>query len=265
MTGLCKHLTGRVQVMMKCAIPYAVASLLLALPASAEQSPVGAEADARIKSYVYEEDNVYKLNLYLKSVTALQFEDGEQVNSILIGDSASWEVVKLSMGNVISIKPIIDDALTNMTVYTDRRVYTFELQSRGEIKAGVKNGSDQSFRTAFVYPKTKRKKAGLPVKKDQSHRRYMISGEASFRPRAVADTTTETIFQLPEGAPRPVIFKVGRDGEEKVVNSRTEGDRVIVTGTSDFWVMRIGDEYVCVATEAAVQRKQVGFGGLFNG
>ncbi|THK34120.1 conjugal transfer protein [Ensifer sp. MPMI2T] len=231
-------------------------------PVSAEQSPVGFASDARIKRYVYDENNVYRLNLYLKSVTALQFAEGENIEAILMGDSASWEVIKLKMGNVVSLKPIIEQALTNMTIYTDQRVYTFELRSVGEIKAGVKAGAAQAFRIVFTYPaepKTLDKSLaqGGPV-----NSRYMVSGHAQFRPLAVTDNTLQTSFVLPKGAPRPAIFKVGHDREEKLVNSRTDGDRIIIDGTSDYWVMRIGNDTVCVSKASAVHLAKPGRKGL---
>ncbi|TIL22209.1 MAG: conjugal transfer protein [Mesorhizobium sp.] len=228
-----------------------ITAVALINPVMAEQSPVGFASDARIKRHVYDENNVYKLNLYLKSVTAIQFAEGENVESILIGDSASWEVVKLRMGNVVSLKPIIDQALTNMTIYTDQRVYMFELRSVGEVKAGMKTRADQAFRTVFTYPdrfKTLDKsRTGGPINHD-----YMVSGYAQFRPLAVRDNTLQTTFVLPKGAPRPAIFKVGHDREEKVANSRTDGNHIIVDGTSDYWVMRIGDDTVCVGKASAV-------------
>ncbi|MCT7667479.1 TrbG/VirB9 family P-type conjugative transfer protein [Shinella kummerowiae] len=228
----------------------------LSHPVFAEQAPVGFKSDIRIKRYVYDENNVYKLNLYLKSVTALQFADGENVESILIGDSASWEVVKLKMGNVISLKPIIDEALTNMTIYTDRRVYTFELISAGEIKAGMKAGADQAFRTVFTYPEEFTAVDKSLVKGGPINQNYMVSGQTPFRPIAVHDNTLQTTFILPKGAQRPAVFKVGHDRQEKLVNSRTDGDRIIVDGTSDFWVMRIGDEMVCIGRAGAIQMAQ---------
>lgn len=225
--------------------------------AFAEQAPVGFQSDIRIKRYMYDENNVYKLNLYLKSVTALQFSDGENVESILIGDSASWEVVKLRMGNVISLKPILDDALTNMTIYTDKRVYTFELISAGEIKAGMKAGADQAFRTMFTYPEEFTAVDKSLVKGGPVNQNYLVSGQTPFRPTAVHDDTLQTTFVLPKGSPRPAIFKVGHDRQERLVNSRTEGNRIIVDGTSDYWVMRIGDQMVCVGQAKAIPATQV--------
>lgn len=226
----------------------------------AAQDPVGFQSDVRIKKFVYDENNVYNLSLYLKSVTAIQFAPDEVVRSILIGDSASWEVVKLQSGNVISIKPIIDAAVTNMTVYTDQRVYTFQLRSVGLMKAG---SAAQTFRTIFSYPETadaasaeaaelqemKYRPSG-PVNTD-----YLVSGRAEFRPVAVADNTLQTVFELPSGSPRPAVFKVGADKRERLINSRTDGRRMIVDGVSSYWVLRIGDETVCVGKAEAVRSR----------
>lgn len=234
-----------------------VATITLASPALAEQSPVTIGPDARIKRYVYDENNVYKLNLYLKSVTALQFADGENVESILIGDSASWEVVKLKMGNVVSLKPIIEKALTDMTIYTDQRVYTFEIHSAGEMKAGLVAGADQAFRTVFTYPANFKKLDKSLVQGGPINANYLVSGAAPFRPRTVSDNMLQTTFILPKGAPRPAIFKVGEDREEKLVNSRTDGDRIIVDGTSDFWVLRIGNVAVCVGKAGAMDSRKI--------
>ncbi|PSS60632.1 conjugal transfer protein [Ensifer sp. NM-2] len=226
-----------------------------AVPTKSVEMPAAA-ADPRIRTYVYDEKKVYQLDLHLKSVTALQFANGEEVQSILIGDSSSWEVVKLKSGNVVSIKPIIPSVTTNMTIYTDKRVYSFDLRSQGELPSGKENAS--LFRTVFAYPDDKKPKPKTndvadirPINTD-----YLVSGDAKFRPGWVQDNGRQTTFFLPPGAQRPAIFKVGADKKEELVNSRTRGNLVIVDGTSDFWVMRIGDEYVCIGAKSAVKQQR---------
>ncbi|SCY90330.1 TrbG/VirB9 family P-type conjugative transfer protein [Rhizobium sp. NFACC06-2] len=227
--------------------------------ASPKPPPTSTAVDPRIRTYAYDEKKVYRLDLHLKSVTALQFANGEEVQSILIGDSSSWEVVKLKSGNVVSIKPIIPAATTNMTIYTDKRVYSFDLRSNGTAASG--NEGVTLFRTMFTYadekkPKPVQSEANIdPVNTD-----YLVSGKAKFRPGWVQDNGRQTTFFLPPGAQRPAIFKVGADKKEELVNSRTRGNLVIVDGTSDFWVMRIGDQFVCVGAKSAVKQK-AGFMG----
>lgn len=224
-------------------------SLALADPAGS-----AAYRDPRIRYLAYAENSVYRLDLYLKSVSAVQFSDGEQVESILIGDSASWEVVKLKNGHVVSIKATIPSASTNMTVYTDRRVYTFELHSLGEAPA---NGASASpLRTIFTYPAEKRAKvASGPPRLEQINSNYLVSGKAEFRPTWVQDNGRQTSFFMSDGAPRPAIFKVGPKKDEQLINSRTQGNRIVVDGVADYWVLRIGDKVVCIGRGDAVRGK----------
>lgn len=207
-------------------------------------------SDPRIRHYVYNENAVYRLELYLKSVTALQFASGEEVQAILIGDSASWEVVKLKSGNVVSVKPIVEAGDTNMTIYTDKRVYSFDLHSAGAAKAGAPN----VFRSVFTYPADKKRTPTAPAPDAAPiNTDYMVAGAAAFRPAWVQDNGRQTTFYLPKNSPRPAIFKVGADRKEELINSRTNGDQVIVDGTSNYWVLRIGNEVVCVGLGSAVQ------------
>lgn len=243
-----------------------VVGALSAAPALADQNTAGVVRDARIRYLGYGENNVYRLDLYLKSVSAVQFADDEQVESILIGDSASWEVVKLKNGHVISVKAIIPLAATNMTVYTDRRVYTFELHSLGEFAAGK---APPPYRSVFTYPAKKKVANRVAVVQPEIiDSSYMVSGEAEFRPVWVQDNGRQTSFFLPENAPRPAIFKVGAKKDEQLINSRTIGSRVVVDGVSDYWVLRIGDKVVCIAHKRAIKttsRFSIGQGGKHAG
>lgn len=232
-----------------------MASLAFSAVAEAANPPLEIKKDPRIRHNLYSESQVYKLDLYLKSVTAVQFSDGEEVQSILIGDSASWEVVKLQSGNVVSIKPTIPSAATNMTIYTDKRVYAFELRSMNEYVAGT--GEAPVFRSIFTYPQIVKPKTAVTPEIERIDSSYMVSGKSAFRPVWVQDNGRQTSFFLPENAPRPAIMKVGPNRTEELVNSRTMGNRVVVDGTSEFWVLRIGDETICIGRSRAVNRSEV--------
>jgi type IV secretion system protein VirB9 len=236
-----------------------IAASLCAGPAFADKAPLPPIQDPRIKRLVYSENTIYRLDLMLRSVTALQFSDSEDVQSILIGDSASWEVVKLKQGNVVSIKPTIQSAGTNLTIYTDRRVYTFELRSAGEFSPAVAGAG--LLRTVFVYPDEKKPKpqaALLPAGRINSN--YLVSGKSRFKPTWVQDDGRQTSFFIAPTAPRPAVFKVGPGRTEELINSRTRRDRIVVDGIADYWVLRIGDESVCIGKAEAVSANRRFFG-----
>jgi type IV secretion system protein VirB9 len=218
----------------------------------ADQTPLILASDSRIKKFVYDENTVYKLDLYLKAITSVQFASGEQIQSILVGDSASWEIVKLKSGNVVSIKPIALNALTDMTVYTDRHVYTFELRSVGTIKPGRKSAANQTYRSKFIYPEDE-KKGKVSEEVAVKNYDYLAAGKSKFKPVQVYDNGKQTFFVFPENAPKPAIFKVNRKGRESLVNVRTKENTIIVDSVNDYWTVRIGDEYVCVGAGSVVK------------
>ena len=103
---------------------------LIASPVMAEVAPRPVGPDPRIRSLAYDPDEVFRLNLAMKFITHIRFAPGEAVQSVSVGDSASWQIVRLQRGDVLAIKPLINGAASNMNVITDRRSYVFELRAR---------------------------------------------------------------------------------------------------------------------------------------
>ena len=220
------------------------AAIMSSIPASAEQAPVPLPADARIKQFVYNENTVYRLDMHTNFISTVQFGKNEVVESIQVGDSASWQIIRLKRGDVISIKPLNSDAITNMTVYTDRRVYTFELRAHRGRRGRRQN---HNFRTTFKYPTGVIAQYSGSQSKRGRNFDYQMSGDASFAPYEVFDNGKQTFFTFPEGTALPAIFKVGKGGKEYLVNSRTAGRQIIVDSIEPQWTVRIGEDALCVA------------------
>lgn len=213
--------------------------------AFAEQRPTPLPADGRIKQFVYNENTVYRLDMDTNFISTVQFGKGEIVESIQVGDSASWQIIRLKRGDVISIKPLNVDAITNMTVYTNKRVYSFELRAhRG--RAGHKQY--HNFRTTFKYPSgVVAEYNGAPSSAVAKNHDYYVAGEAEFAPIEVYDNGKQTFFRFPENAPLPGVFRVGDKRSEYIVNSRTAGSTIIADGVFKQWTVRIGDDALCVS------------------
>lgn len=226
--------------------------LLGAASASAETAPRSIGADPRIKQYTYSKDTVYRLDLAMKIITSIEFAPGEAIDSVLMGDSESWQVIRLQSGNVLAVKPLIAGARTNMTVCTSQNTYTFELRAV-PIPAG---SSTLNYRIGFRYPERERAKvASRQV--DQARPRdpnYYVAGAATkFRPVAVYDDGRRTTFEFPRDAPRPAIFRVDEQGRESIINVRETESGAVVMGTSDRWTLRIGDDELCVAHQRVIK------------
>ena len=97
--------------------------------AYAAKLPKDGVVDARIKTLPYRENEVFRLTGHYGFSTVLEFASGENIETISIGDSESWQLVKPKRGNLLLIKPLEENAQTNMTVVTDQRIYTFEMNA----------------------------------------------------------------------------------------------------------------------------------------
>jgi len=239
---------------MKLTAVTAASALIVSLTISAvaEQRPVPLPADGRIKQFVYNENTVYRLDMHTNFISTVQFGKNEVVESIQVGDSASWQIIRLKRGDVISIKPLNNDAITNMTVYTDRRVYSFELRAHRGRKGYRQN---LNFRTTFQYPTGVISEYGNAGRSKRGRNfDYEFAGTAVFAPYEVFDNGKQTFFTFLDEGPLPAVFRVGKGGKEYLVNSRTSGRQIIVDGVHKQWTVRIGPEAVCVSS-GSISRK----------
>ena len=104
--------------------PYAAVLLFLhAKPAVPETIPVRGVADGRIRTAVYDGNEVYRIQGYVGYEIDLQFEPGEAFVGIGAGDIEGLSFV--SQDNHLFIKPKAAKVSTNLTVLTSRRPYQF--------------------------------------------------------------------------------------------------------------------------------------------
>jgi len=236
----------RLSKAIRRALLLAPALTLLAFPLAAETRPRAFPEDPRIRWYSYDEHQVYRLDVFMRYITALQFAPGENVESVQVGDSASWQIVRLSRGDVLSVKPLIGGAFTNMTVFTDRRVYTFELRAR----SAPAGSPSVSYRISFRYPAEEAESRAAARKlqaRSQDHA-YFVAGEAErITPVEVHDDGQRTYFRFALDAPRPAVFAADATGREAIVNARQTGDGFVVDRVSRRWTLRLGDEVLCIA------------------
>lgn len=238
------------------ALLFLALSLTLAAPAAALQRPSPHPTDPRIKTFRYDANEVFELAAHYKYVTSIQFGAGERIESVQLGDSESWQVVRLKRGDVLSIKPVAENASTNMVVHTDRRVYAFDLKG-----AWAKPGSSRlSYRVGFTYPDETIAAAAKiePSLKPGDFADYHATGDEDFRPVEAWDDGVSTYFRFAPGARRPSVFRTDADGRDAVVNLTAHGETLIqIHGVNDRWTLRLGEATTCVfrGEERAVAAK----------
>ena len=113
-----------------------------------EEIPI--TTDNRIKTYIYNPNEVYLLVLHFGFQSYIEFAKGEQIQTITLGDSYSWKITPLD--NRLFINPMEQNIRTNMTIITNKRTYQFDIVSK-ELEYGEEK--DLVYVVRFYYPKKK--------------------------------------------------------------------------------------------------------------
>lgn len=177
-------------------------------------------------------------------ISDIELEPGEQVNEILVGDSARWLVESgTSGGNIIHIfvKPLDAGLQTSLVVTTNKRVYHLKLVSQKSghtnyigflyaeqaLALAVKDRKEQSWATTEIN--------GQTVDLSSLDFAYSVSGKAPWKPVQVYNDGRQTFIKLPEATRRgetPVLL--ARQGKkEMLVNYRFRNNAFEVDGLFD--------------------------------
>lgn len=223
------------------------AAVLGMVPAAAfaEMTPGAGRHDARIREARYVDGEVYNLALMQERVTTVEFGDGEEIVSVVAGDTDSFDFDAVPGGRAFVVKPKLTGARTNITVFTNRRTYYFAAnESKSAAYYGVRfsyagggGGASPTKTVARRAPNTN----------------YGGDRLSSITPTRVWDDGAFTYFRFRSNGELPSIFSVTA-GRERSVNSSTMSDGTVrVSGTSPFWVLRLGEAENTIAMMGAVK------------
>src|SRR3546814_7892110 len=70
----------------------AIAMMIAASPALADETPHPTAQDSRIREVIYSDGQVYRIVGVFRSATQIVFSAGERVEHVALGDTVSWEV-----------------------------------------------------------------------------------------------------------------------------------------------------------------------------
>jgi len=231
----------------------AIALLLAfaAAPAFGEAIPAPGRTDPRIRTVVYNKDNVTAIDATYGTSTMIELQPDERIETLALGDSIAWKVEPNHSGNIIFVKPVEKNAQSNLNVVTSKRVYAFILRSNMRPPAG------QLYEVRFRFPDDEadarllavaKERAANPNLKDlniaNANSDYGYKGSSVNKPVAVFDDGMKTWFRF-EGE-TPAIYIVDADRNESLVNFRTEGPFVVVDKVGPQWTLRNGQESTCI-------------------
>ncbi len=178
-------------------------------------------------------------------VCDLVLEPGESIVNVAVGDSVRWLIAPASSGATESatphvlVKPTEAGLHTNLIVTTSRRTYYLAL---------VSSYSNPMPRIGFLYPQDPQSAfstligghavhpdMSLPVAAiDKLDFNYRMSGDRSLQPVRAFNDGSHTYLQMPPGMTNvPVLFAIGSDGKNTLVNYRFTGQYYVVDGVPE--------------------------------
>lgn len=235
-------------------------SIASTYPAIAGKSARSGAADARIKTFTYSENDVYRLRGHYGYSTVIEFSTKEIIESISIGDSEAWQTIRSGRPNILFIKPILDNAQTNMTVLTSKRMYTFELTAS---RASSHQSENLAFRIKFIYAnetdgQLARFSSGSRTSYDpfqgmdgdSFNFEYSYSGSKRLRPTKAFDDGVFTYLSFPKFETMPAVFEVNEDGTERLVNFNIKGKYLVVSSIGRQFTLRDGNTATCIFNDS---------------
>ena len=242
----------------------AIACFALTQNAFAIREPRSIKIDHRVRTVNYQPDEVYKYTGHYRYQTSIEFGSDETIQTISMGDSTAW--MMNPSGNRLFLKPIEQDATTNMTLITNKHTYLFELHARDTDDI---NDKAMIFIMRFIYPDEGDLQSfssnGLDTVPDLDIKEhpekynfsYTIAGPEETAPVRIFDDGEFTYFQFRDkNAEVPAFFWVDGKGNESLINYRTRGDYVVVERVATRFTLRHGPDVICVFNEARYTRKK---------
>ncbi len=227
----------------------------VAVPAQALKEPRPIATDSRIRTVRYSPNEVYQFIGHYGYQSTIEFEVDEKIQTVSVGDSIAWLINP--SGNRLFLKPIDQNALTNMTVITDKRTYFFELHAQET--DDIRN-KDMVFAYRFIYPQADTSALDYSVndgvpdierEPEKYNFRYSIRGSSVIEPIRIFDDGKFTYFEFRDkNAEIPAFFNVTSGGDEEIINFRKRGNYIIVERVSPRFTLRRGADIVCVYNEA---------------
>jgi type IV secretion system protein VirB9 len=220
-------------------------------------APAFAESgDERLVSRPYSADEVVRIEGRLGIQATIGFGEGEQIENVAVGDSATWQITPNKRANLLFVKPLEPAARTNMTVVTDRHTYFFDLVASPKARP--------LYMLRFTYPEEER----LAAQKAEEERRLSLNeleqdllsgdpavapvdparlnfawerkGDAQVMPSRIYDDGNATYLVWPAKQSIPAILIENEAGEEGPVNYSVRGDTIVVESVPPLIVLRSG-------------------------
>ncbi len=245
-------------IVRACCLVFALqGGSLYALHSPAEIVPVRGIVDSRVRTAVYESDQVYRLRGFVGYQIDLEFESGESFIGLGAGDMEG--LAYFGQDNHLFLKPKAAKVATNLTVLTTRRRYQIDYTAVPERPSP--DDPDVIFAVRFTYAPlsaqlavdaaAKRIDAALkdaPTKRPRNAD-FWYCGSPNLRPVAASDDGIHTRLRFAVNADLPAIFVRNADGSESLLNFSMDNGDVIVHRVAHQFILRRGTLTGCIVNQ----------------
>ena len=233
--------------------------------------------DSRIKTFVYNENDVFSILTHYGYQSNVEFSKNEQIQTVSVGDRIGWQIIPA--GRRLFIRALEENAHTNMTVITSKRAYQFDLRSSGNVPL---HPSDELVYVArFFYPDSLLVTPPAPLPSTQAapqapaatlaapvapvtsaallqqsqptthNYNYSYAGSDAIAPLKIFDDGRATYFKLRSyGATPPAIFALDAQGAMRPLTVQRSADGMaMVQGTAARFALQEGDQTVTIFNE----------------
>lgn len=188
--------------------------------------------DSRIKTYIYSENEVFRLVVHYGYQTSIEFAEGEEIQTISVGNNYAWQLTPI--GRRLFIKPLEENILTNMTILTNKRAYQFEVQSK---LLSYTVDEELVYVVRFFYPDEDFDKnrpqiiaqetEPLPVVKPFNFN-YSLSGPDDIAPIKVFDDGINTFLKFDEDVQKLPKFESKQGDQYIELQPKRRSDYIIL-------------------------------------
>lgn len=239
--------------------------IIVTIPSHAEKMrDIPVSVDSRIKTLVYNQNEIYTLNLKIGFQTIIEFSIDESIELISIGEPYPWKLTPVERR--LFIKPLQVGVRTNLTVITNKMVYLFDLQSDA---TSSNDDFDVIHVVRFFYPQVPLDQSQYSLDNYLSYKEGKavdsiaktrgLSGEAigntdlsnaaggneqvavnlnysfvgeynKITPVEIFDDRKDTFFRFKSNEDSPRIYSVSATGKRKLLQQKHIGDFVVVPG-----------------------------------
>lgn len=222
-------------------------------PVMAENKPTDHTNDKRIKTIVYRANDVMPIKASYKHITHIDLGPGNTIIDVAAGDTESWMFANTANNDGILLKPLTDDAKTNLTIITDKRTYYFDLVRSDWVNTYSVNFKYPEEEFAAFQAKLKKQKEsnvnkdlGIETSKpDDWNFSYLLEGDKDSSPVNIFDDGKFTYLEFGKKEV-PAIFAVDKEKNESVVNYHRSGRYVVVENIYRQLTLRNGELTTCI-------------------